>query len=967
MKYGGIKQTLLASAGLLGLLGFGSVAFAQTSAAAPNALEEVVVTATKTQSTVNRVPMSVSAVTEKTIEAQGIKSVDDISRTVPGMTFRTSSSEGNPAITLRGIGGFAALVGSATTGIYLDDTSLTQRNLNGARTGNGSPFPQLFDLDRVEVLRGPQGTLYGGSSEGGTVRFITPTPSLNAYSAHVRTEASVTAHGAPSYEVGAAVGGPIVEDKLGFRISLVDRRDGGFIDAKSVYDGQTFAEDVNYRDARAFRGSLRWEVAPSFTITPALYVSYDRLNNPDTFWLPTPKQTYAGSTIYNGAPAPQLGAAFAAGACSSTGSPTPAAGPCRTTINGVSYFWAFPNTSIAPYTQAATPWFSGYSMGNGRYLTTTSQPVFVASPRTTTLFLPSLTLEKAFDFMTVKSITSYVENTTKGWAYQGGQGSSTFRYISRFMLGATPCDPANVNSQPRGTDGRPAATGQCYQNGLYAPGVPDWEDYFYFRQQRKETTEELRFSSNNPEARLTWVGGLYFSDSDLHVHGQEETNDNIYTQRLRGAPIAWFAGAYGLPENADPRLPLSPPARISDISDRENWVHEREWALFGEANFSVTSKLKLTAGLRLADYKQNYRQVYGGYQAGSPPAGTNPLVPQGWVPSAAALQAASRDPTKPNSATNPIVNPNTLAPFPVDLGGCPTSAGCPLQYTDLEDHEKTVAPKIGLSYQLSETNLIYATYAKGFRPGGVNPPLPPITCAAALTQLGLTASPLNFAQDSVNSYEIGSKMRILDGRVQLNTAAFMIDWVDMQYTLSGFPAPCGFQLIVNASRARSAGAELQAIGQFGPLSLGANIGYDSATFTSDVKNAAGVIYAKQGDNLGSPDWTVTLNGQYNFSLADQPGFLRVDYSYTGKYMRGPGPGTTTYDAYTTWADPLEVWNARLGITYRHIDWSLFALNLTDTHTFTNLGGGTTTSADPALATASSIRPRTIGLQANYRF
>ena len=77
------------------------------------------------------------------------------------------------------------------------------------------------------MLRGPQGTLFGAGSEGGTVRYITPQPSLTTYSGYAHSEVADTQHGAPSYEFGAAAGGPIVEDKLGFRISAWVRRDGG--------------------------------------------------------------------------------------------------------------------------------------------------------------------------------------------------------------------------------------------------------------------------------------------------------------------------------------------------------------------------------------------------------------------------------------------------------------------------------------------------------------------------------------------------------------------------------------------------------------------------------------------------------------------------------------------------------------------------------------------------------------------
>src|SRR6202012_931494 len=113
--------------------------------------------------------------------------------------------------------------GAQTPGIYIDDTPVQVRQNVVA----SNPYPKIFDLDHVEVLRGQQGTLFGAGAEGGTVRFLTPTPSLSDFTGFARSEPAFTAGVAPSYEFGAAVGGPIVHDKLGFRISGWYREDGG--------------------------------------------------------------------------------------------------------------------------------------------------------------------------------------------------------------------------------------------------------------------------------------------------------------------------------------------------------------------------------------------------------------------------------------------------------------------------------------------------------------------------------------------------------------------------------------------------------------------------------------------------------------------------------------------------------------------------------------------------------------------
>src|SRR3546814_18175800 len=115
-------------------------------------------------------------------------------------------------------------------------------------------LPAIFDLQRVEVLRGPQGTLFGAGSEGGTVRYITPQPNLTDFEVFSRAELAQTRHGDPSYEIGVAVGGPIVQDKIGFRVSGWHSRDGGWTD---TVDNATIAADKtsgSITDRQAKRG-----------------------------------------------------------------------------------------------------------------------------------------------------------------------------------------------------------------------------------------------------------------------------------------------------------------------------------------------------------------------------------------------------------------------------------------------------------------------------------------------------------------------------------------------------------------------------------------------------------------------------------------------------------------------------------------------------------------------------------------
>jgi iron complex outermembrane receptor protein len=234
----------------------------------PTALEEVVVTATRREELLGRVPISVTAFTQKTLDREGVRTIDDIVRLTPSLNFTRSSGTGAGFVSNISIRGINSLVGAATTGVYIDDTPIQLRSL---LIVSGDPFPKVFDLDRVEVLRGPQGTLFGAGAEGGVVRFITPQPNFNQFSGMARVEAGDTVGGSPSYEVGLAAGGPIVDDKLAFRASGWYREDGGWIDRANPSTNQVLQHDSNSEQSYAGKFALSLKVTPQLVIAPSVY------------------------------------------------------------------------------------------------------------------------------------------------------------------------------------------------------------------------------------------------------------------------------------------------------------------------------------------------------------------------------------------------------------------------------------------------------------------------------------------------------------------------------------------------------------------------------------------------------------------------------------------------------------------------------------------------------------------------
>ena len=259
--------------------------------------EEVVVTAQRRAQNILDVPISITSYSQTVMDAQGVRSIDDISRLTPSLRFaRTSGVSGNNGanISIRGI---ASDVGAATTAIYIDDTPVQIRSV-GYFSGN--PYPKIFDLERVEVLRGPQGTLFGAGAEGGAVRFITPQPKFGAPEAYARAELATTKNGSPSGEFGAAVGGSI-NDTVAFRASASTRRDGGYVDLISPTGAPgVLNKDINWQDTTTARLAVTWKPIEALTLTPSVYYQEVRSGGRNQFW---EGQSDLGSADYVAGPA----------------------------------------------------------------------------------------------------------------------------------------------------------------------------------------------------------------------------------------------------------------------------------------------------------------------------------------------------------------------------------------------------------------------------------------------------------------------------------------------------------------------------------------------------------------------------------------------------------------------------------------------------------------------------------------
>jgi outer membrane receptor protein involved in Fe transport len=252
--------------------------YAGGAAATPHGLQEVVVTAEKRAETLEKVPISVSVLGRDEMLQRQIVDMADVAAITPGVDFQNTGS--TIALSIRGIS--SGISGYSTTGIYIDEVPVQIRLDNGIVPGTNTT-PLVFDLDRVEVLRGPQGTLFGAGAEGGTIRFIQPEPSLTSVNRYARAGLATTENGSPSYEIGAAGGGPMIQGKLGFRASAYHRRDGGYIEHDSAIPGGVSYNGSGYHDRDVLRGALTFAPVSSLKITPSMFYQHIFWNDVPTF------------------------------------------------------------------------------------------------------------------------------------------------------------------------------------------------------------------------------------------------------------------------------------------------------------------------------------------------------------------------------------------------------------------------------------------------------------------------------------------------------------------------------------------------------------------------------------------------------------------------------------------------------------------------------------------------------------
>jgi outer membrane receptor protein involved in Fe transport len=815
-------------------------------------LGEVVVTATRREEALSKVPISVTALTQESMDVRGIRDFSDVARFTPGVNFDNS---GTNNISIRGISGTG---GAGTTGIYIDDTPIQMRAL---AFNPNEALPKTFDLDRVEVLRGPQGTLFGSGSEGGTVRYITTQPSLTKSSVYGRAELATTQGGAPSYEAGVAAGGPLIDNTLGARLTVWYRSDGGWIDHMNPYTLAIDDKNANHQESSLIRLAFLWAPSEKWRITPAIYYQDTKVHNISNYW---PLYSNPGSD------------------------------------NFVS---ADPNERNQP----------------------------------DTFYLPSLKIEGDLGSVTLISNTSYYhrQNTTGYEATLYNLGYYQTQNAAPIFL--LPWAPGV--SYPL-LDGGSPCSGMAGTCALHVPGGLQYRASGSSVQNGQENiTQEFRLQSNDPSARLLWTAGVFATDNRQSY--LEQINDpqlNDLTMAVLGekyTDVFCYLDASG---NCTGPAAYVPGWGTDSYFLKTN-SKDTQLAVFGEATYSLTEQFKLTAGFRESFMKYSFDTYTGGPQLYAPP-----------------------------------------------------------RYGTGNISENAFTPKLSVQYQYDSYNMYYATYAKGFRPGGANNPIPFAACPSDFNNFGIPADPQTFSSDSVNSYEVGAKNNI-DNRIRLATSLYYIQWNNIQQLI--VPPVCQISFIANTGNATVKGVDLQAdFSVTSAFTIELAMGYTQARYTEDfrfnqtpcpggappatpgacaqnplplVANGNSIVSASSETGSGQPTspFTAALALEYHFPISGSDSFVRVDgqYEAAAKWPTANlDPGTAQFDA-ANYVTPSTIYVSLRGGMQVTDQLSLqpFVDNLLNSHTVTdynwtidNLQGLSRLQRD------YTFRPRTYGITFIYR-
>lgn len=644
-------------------------------------LDEVVVTAQKRTENLQDVPIAIQVLDTTKLEQLHVLSLDDYVKYSPSISYSRAEGQGGNGqpgtshIYMRGVtsGANENHSGSQpTVGTYLDEQPVT--------TIDGSLDVHLYDIQRIEVLEGPQGTLYGASSEAGTVRIITNKPDPSKFSAGYDLEANDVTHGGTGWQAQGFINIPL-STFAAVRLVAWDQHDAGFIDNVAGTNKNACIQN----GVRTFPTWAGGEVGN-------FYVD--------------------GATQANVAPCTPS-APLGAGAISN-------AAYTRNDYNTVETkggraalkFDINDNWSITPTIMGQsvdTNGFFGYDPGIGDLQVSHFGPEYSSD----SFMQSALTVEGHVSNFDITYAGAFLKRTTHSVA----DYSDYSEFYDRVY---------GSGSYWTGADGKPIMP----QEFVVSKG--------YFQ----KWSNEIRVSTPKDLPFKATIGA--FVQRQLHDIWEQYVMPGYGFTNVSGDPNS----ATPNPAGYDPNLSIPTLANTIWLTDEQRV--DRDKAIFAQASWDITSKWSLNGGLRYFTYDNTLEGFYG-YSFNN------------------AFDSGMKHCFAP--ATTPY------APC-TDLNNRVTGSGN--------------VPLGNVTYKFTPDALVYATYSKGFRPGGVN----------RTAQAGIGP----YQADFLTNYEVGWKTQWLDHRLRWNGAVFWEDWNNFQFSFLG---PNSVTIIVNGGNARIKGIENQ--------------------------------------------------------------------------------------------------------------------------------------------------------------
>lgn len=671
-------------------------------------IDDIIVTAQRVGQSLQDVPIAVSAFTAEALERQQIDNSSDLQLSLPNITFTKSNFTGS-TFTIRGVGDLC--VGGtcdSATAIHSNDLPLFGTRLFET---------EFFDLERIEVLRGPQGTLFGRNATAGVINFITAKPILGEFHAGVEGEyGNYESYKAKGF-INLALG-----ETMAVRLAGTYLKRDGY--TKNLFNG----DKIDGRDQYALRGSLRWKPTENTTIDLLGYYFRESDNR-----LRIQKQ------LCDRDPTGVLGCLPSGPANGTTNSNSTFVG----TLSSREFLTTQGGAAIGALALGSL-YGTDANLGN----IVSADPRKVSTDYTPTYFTDEIQAQAriAHDFgpvsvrlsgqyqrnqlrssqdynLSVQDRASFQSGLNTLAAFAGGAGGPALANVFR------PVAAALIPNGPTGTLctslAEPTGTGVFGGKGLCSTTPQDFDRSSY---KSKAYTGEAVITSQFDGSFNFLVGAIYNRIESKDVDYYVNAFGIDYIAGILGAATA--LGQQGAGNVTFPPVYLGSPFYRNNQAD----FTLKSYGIFGEGYLNLTDTIKVTGGVRYNNDKK--------------------FVSQRVALAAFAVPFGTAD--------------AFASPFVGSFDADPGRAGNQL-FQERDSNFSEFTGRAVIDWKITDDNLLYASYSRGYKSGGVNPPLSPVFAVSE-----------SFEPEFIDSFEVGSKNSFLSGALRLNATAFYYKYKGLQ-------------------------------------------------------------------------------------------------------------------------------------------------------------------------------------------